>query len=625
VERQRTPAFANRFSIGNAVRAKQIVTLVLVCVVAAPLLQGQSPANQEIKIVTQPYIPNENNAIRVQSTIVDLNVVVRDAKGQLITGLTKEDFEIYDQGKKQIISSFDAELAHPPAVKMPEQIETQAQPPAPPPTVPPRFLAMYFDDENMSTGDLVFARKAAESFVEKNMSETDRAGVFTSSTTVTQQFTSDKKQMLDTLAKIVSHQRSATFGSTSCPRITPYEAMQIAQSFDTHTDVFDLALAQAVQCNCSTATGANSQGALATCVVEQSNLVRTQAGTVLSLSEQFAQDSLGVLGDVIRYLGKMPGRRMLIMTSSGFFSRTDKVQHTQDKMIDAALHAGIVINTLDAKALAAEWVGGNPADGPPIVLTPGAASGGGGAVISTSGSLGAMNALQDVLLDDEREVSSDSMAVLATATGGKFFHNSNDLEGGMVQIAALPEVSYAISFSPGDAKPSGTYHSLKVTMPGRRDVTISARPGYFAQSSEKASPGAKLQKLNEEVMASDTLSGVAAEVSTQSVVTSAGESALKINTHVNVRTLAFRKENNVRVERVIFVTALFDTQGHFLAGVESVMDMNLTDATFAALSKDGVDARSTLQLPPGTYRLREIVQDVIGGKLAASIRTVEIH
>jgi hypothetical protein len=124
VERQRTPAFANRFSIGNAVRAKQIVTLVLVCVVAAPLLQGQSPANQETKIVTQPYIPNENNAIRVQSSIVDLNVVVRDAKGQLITGLTKEDFEIYDQGKKQIISSFDAELAQPPAVKMPEQIET---------------------------------------------------------------------------------------------------------------------------------------------------------------------------------------------------------------------------------------------------------------------------------------------------------------------------------------------------------------------------------------------------------------------------------------------------------------------------------------------------------------------
>ena len=607
-------------------RARQIVTLVLVCVVAVPLLQGQTPPNEEIKIVSQPYVPNENSAIRVQSTIVDLNVVVRDAKGQLVTGLKKEDFEIYDQGKKQIISAFNAELAHPPAVKVPESIEAQAEPPAPPPLVPPRFLAMYFDDENMSTGDLVYARKAAESFVEKDMAEADRAGVFTSSTSVTQQFTSDKKQMLDTLAKIVSHQRNATFGSTSCPRITPYEAMQITQSFDTHTDVFDMALAQAVQCNCATDVGNSS--AMATCVVEQSNQVRTQAATVLSLSEQFAQESLGVLGDVIRYLGKMPGRRMLIMTSSGFFSRTDKVQHAQDKMIDAALHSGIVINTLDAKALAGEWIGGNPADGPSEALSPrtaGAASATGKVVISTSGSTAGMNALQQRVADDEREVSSDSMAVLASSTGGKFFHNSNDLTGGLVQIAALPEISYALAFSPGDLKENGAYHNLKVAVPGIRGATISARPGYFAPSQEQNSVGAKFQKLDQEVMASDTLTGVTVDVTTRAEPLASGESALKVNVHVNGLGLSFKKENKARTERVIFVTALFDMQNHFLAGVEAVMDMALKENLFAQVTKDGADAKSTLNLPPGTYRLRTVVQEVVGGKLAASSRTVEIH
>ncbi len=146
----------------------------------------------------------------------------------------------------------------------------------------------------------------------------------------------------------------------TCPKITPYEAYQIVKFFDTHSDVFDMALAQAVQCNCTPTD--------TSCPVEQARLVQTQAATVLSLSEQFAQDSLGTLGDVIRYMGRMPGRRMLIMTSSGFFSRTDKVQHAQDKMIDSALKAGIVINTLDAKGLAADWVGGNFADGPPVVV-----------------------------------------------------------------------------------------------------------------------------------------------------------------------------------------------------------------------------------------------------------------
>ena len=594
-----------------------LVTLgvVMACSTIAPLLNGQSATSDEIKIASQPYAPSANGTIRVQSTIVDVSVVVRDAKGQLVTGLKKEDFEIYDQGKKQTVSQFNVELARPPATKVPEHVETQALPPAPPPAVPPRFLAFYFDDENMPAADLVFARKAAEGFVNKHMEPTDRAGVFTSSTTLTQQFTSNRQQLLDTLGKLVSHQRGATFGAEACPRITPYEAYQINQMVDSHSDAFDLALAQAVQCNCS-----QSPAPGGSCAAEQSRLVQTQAATVLTLSEQFAQDSLGVLGDVIRYMGKMQGHRMLIMASSGFFSRTDKVQHAQDKMIDSALKAGIVINTLDAKGLAADWVGGNPADGPPIVLT--------------GGSGGAFNALQDEILSDERDVSNDSMAVLASSTGGKFFHNSNDLDGGLVEIAALPEVSYALSFSPDDLKENGAYHNLKVRVPGRNNVTISARPGYFAQSHEKNSPSAKFQKLNQEVTASDTLTNLAASVTTQSGTVGSGESALKVNVHVNGKSLSFRKETtggadgkgtNVRAERLIFITALFDVQGHYLAGVEAVMDMNLKDATFAQLSRDGVDARSTLEAPPGTYRLREVVQDVVGGRLSASSQTVTIR
>lgn len=575
----------------------------VICIVAVPMLRGQSATSDEIKIASQPYQREENGTIKVQSTVVDMTVVVRDGKGQLVTGLKKEDFELYDQGKKQNISAFTMELAHPPATKVPEHVEAAALPPAPPPPAPPRYLGFYFDDENMSTADLAFTRKAAEGFINKNMEETDRAGVFTSSTTVTQQFTSNKQQILATLAKLVSHQRSATFGSTACPKITPYEAYQITKFFDTHSDVFDMALAQAVQCNCIASD--------ASCPVQQARLVQTQAATVLSLSEQFAQDSLGTLGDVIRYMGRMPGRRMLIMASSGFFSRTDKVQHSQDKMIDSALKAGIVINTLDAKGLAADWVGGDPADGAPTVLT--------------GGSGGAFNALQDEILSDEREVSSDSMSVLASSTGGKFFHNSNDLGGGLVEIAALPEVTYALSFYPDDLRENGVYHSLKVKVQGRSDVSISTRPGYFAQSHERNSPSAKFQKLNKEVMAADSITEVGIDVTTQSGTIVTGESALKVVTHVNGKSLVFRKENDLRTERLIFISAFFDMQGHYLGGNETVMDMNLKNASYAQISKNGVDAHTTLQAPPGTYRLREVVQDVVGGRLGASSRTVEIR
>ena len=95
--------------------------------------------------------------------------------------------------------------------------------------------------------------------------------------------------------------------------------------------------------------------------------------------------------------------------------------------------------------------------------------------------------------------------------------------------------------------------------------------------------------------------------------------------HVNGRSLSFKKENNLHAERLIFITALFDLQGHYLSGVETVMDMMMKNSSLAQLSTQGVDAGSAVQAPPGTYILREVVQEVVGGKLAASSRKVEIH
>jgi VWFA-related protein len=575
---------------------------LLAILIAAPFLQSQSNPSGEIKIASQPYFLDDPSAIHVKSTVVDVNVVVRDSKGKPVTGLKKEDFEIYDQGKQQKISSFNVELAHPPPMPAPEKMA--GLPPAPPPPLPPRYLGMYFDDQNISQADLVFARKAAEGFIRTNMADTDRVGVFTSSTTTTLQFTSDKTQILATLAKVISHQRTAMSGATSCPKITPDQAARIMEHFDTHTDMFDMALAEAVQCNCPSNKDVS-------CTVEQSRLIQAQAAMVLSLAEQFAQDSLGVLGDVIRYMGKMQGQRMLIMTSGGFYSKPDAVQHAQDKLIDAALKAGIVINTLDAKALSADWAGGDPSNGPSNILT-------------RSGGNGAMNALHAGLFSDEREYSNDSMTVLAAATGGKFIHNKNDLAGGLVEIAALPEVSYAIGFSPEDLRENGSYHILKVKIPGQR-VSIAARPGYFAQSKKKDSPSAKYQKLNKEVMATDILTGVSTEITTSSTTLGTGESAIKVTAHVNGRSLSFDKENKIHSERLIFITTLFDSQGHYLAGVEAVMDMKLHDDSFDEIFKKGVDGLFTLQAPPGTYRLREVIQEVMGGRLAAYNQTVEIH
>jgi hypothetical protein len=169
------------------------------------------------------------------------------------------------------------------------------------------------------------------------------------------------------------------------------------------------------------------------------------------------------------------------------------------------------------------------------------------------------------------------------------------------------------------------FHTLKVKMPGRQDVSIAARPGYFALSKEQAAPGTKFQKLNKEVMSSETLSEISAEATTVSGTLATGEPALRVTVHVPGRSMQFKKENKRHMERLIFVIALFDMQDHYLGGNQVVMDMKLKDAAHTNIARDGVDSKSTLQAPPGKYHLREVVQEVVGGKISAISRTVEIR
>jgi hypothetical protein len=277
-------------------------------------------------------------------------------------------------------------------------------------------------------------------------------------------------------------------------------------------------------------------------------------------------------------------------------------------MIDAAIRGGIIVNTLDAKGLTADY---DYSQGKQMFDRQ-----------TMQGSLGGYAAMLGTM---ENEVANDPMAAIAYGTGGKFFHNNNDMITAVREMAEAPEASYVLGFSPDEIKDNGVFHNLKVKVPGQHDVSINARPGYFALSKEQAVPGVKFQKLNKQVMGADSITEIVADVTTQSGTLATGEPALKVNVHVPGRSLYFKKENKRHNERLIFVTALFDLQDHYLGGNEVVMDMKLMDATQKQISRDGVDAKSTLQAPQGTYRLRQVVQEVVGGRMSAISRTVEIR
>src|SRR4051812_10822550 len=58
--------------------------------------------------VSQPDIPadQDDDVVKISTTLIQIDAVVTDKKGNIVTDLTANDFEIYQNGKKQDISNF---------------------------------------------------------------------------------------------------------------------------------------------------------------------------------------------------------------------------------------------------------------------------------------------------------------------------------------------------------------------------------------------------------------------------------------------------------------------------------------------------------------------------------------
>jgi VWFA-related protein len=565
-------------------RRKQIFGLALVILLGVIALQGQNTPDDEYSWGSRAYIPPDANALRVQTDLVEVPVVVRDSHGNVITGLQRTDFAVFDNGKEQTISSFSVEN-HP---RLATQSVNNSQPgsasPASPSAFEPaqiRYVAFYFDDTNMPLGDLVSSRDGAKKFVQENLDPADRVAIFTSSTTVSLNFTDNRQALVDTLSQIRTHWKRP---SSICPKMRAYEAYQIEQFYNRPTDELAVAVAECPQCSGDV------------------HCVMNAADQALSLSDNFALDTMGILNDVIRYLGRMPGHRMLLFASSGFM--TLKLGPQQDKLIAAAIREKVVINSLDTKGLVAD---GSFVDGSPVTLS------------------GRLAAIRDSIEATQRQVFNDPLALLAEGTGGKFFHNNNDMGRGIRDLSEIPEVSYVLGFSPENLKINGSQHGLKVKLANQRGVTIEARKEYFAPSPELTPTEKKYQKLNHEVSATNTPDEFPSELKVEPALLPSGQPVLKVSIHVDVSKLPFQKIADRRVERLIFITALFDARDHFVTGVQGVMDLRLKDPTFATLASTGVTAKLTLDAPAGAYRLRQVVQETSSGHVSVQSQPLQIH
>ena len=78
------------------------IAALLVLVGGTALGAGQAPAPQGDQAAASGPVPT----FKAQVEYVEVDALVTDAQGRPVRGLTKDDFQVFEDGKRQTISSF---------------------------------------------------------------------------------------------------------------------------------------------------------------------------------------------------------------------------------------------------------------------------------------------------------------------------------------------------------------------------------------------------------------------------------------------------------------------------------------------------------------------------------------
>jgi VWFA-related protein len=583
---------------------RTIILVVFACSlsVSSDRLFAQTPppaqeAPPKTDTTAKPTAPAQNEEVsthdtpttfKVRVNLVLVRVVVRDSKGKIVSNLKKEDFQLYDNKKLQAISSFSVETpetrtASAVASAAGEGSSSSADAAGGKAVVlPQRFVSMVFDDVHLSMTDAVFVRESATRFYEA-LAASDRVSLNTTSGQMTQEFTDDHDKLAKALLGIVPHSLSGA-GFHDCPDVSYYQADLIMNKSD--VQALAVAAEDALQCAFNGDTRMMSAA---------QSLAQAAASRAVAQGDSETQYSYRHLEDVIRRLAGMPGQRVLVLVSPGFISST--LQSEASEVVDRATRANIVINTIDARGLYAPDVMGDIADPPRDTL-------------KTTG----FKATYRVAAQSAQE---DVLAQLADGTGGKFFHNRNDVDEAMREAGAAPAFSYLLGFSPQNLKIDGRFHTLKVALTGKEKFDIQARHGYFAPKTLVDPAESAKMEIQEALFSQEEIHDLPVELQTQFFKKDDAQARLAVLSHFDLKGIHFQKALGRNNDQLTIVTGIFDENGNFVTGLSKIVDMKLLDATYSRLSRSGFTVKTSFDVKPGTYLVRLVVRDALGAQMAA--------
>lgn len=572
----------------------------LCCLIAfALILSGQSHLISAQEKTPSPKPPQEDDVVRVSTSLVQTDVMVFDKEGKFVQGLKPEQFQVKVNGAPVNISFLEMvttgsaeEKAQIAAARGGRPLMvTGEKAPSPITPVEGRSLFLFVDDLHLESESLMRTRKMLGNTIDE-MTANDRAVIVTTSGQLgVQNLSSDKAALKAVVARIAL--RPGIRQSLESPTMSEGAAIAINHG--------DTAVINYYVERLRDPTISKEQA---------EEKVKGRADDIIEQSAPFATYTLTALESFIRQLADVPGRKLLFFISDGFVLENERsMSYTRlSGATQEAARGGVVIYSLNARGL--------------VTGFPDAGSGAGFDPALSRAVYGADSAGQEVLYS------------LADDTGGRAWINNNDINLGIRH--ALDETSryYLLSWRPPqDVAEGGKVKRINVNITGRPELKVRTRKGIAEAISTALT--ASNNSLNTpagsatgaELMTALSSDSPQRDIPAALVVTyrnaGPGNFALKASLQMSSEALTFAEVSGRKTATVDVAGIVSDQNGKqvtsFNKRVAIAADSNTIDAV-RKLAFYNYDAA----LAPGSYQIRLGVRDAKSGRMGSATQSVVI-
>jgi VWFA-related protein len=520
----------------------------------------------------------------VSVNVVNVDVYVTDRAGNRVRGLTKDDFELFEERKPVQITNFYSVDSGKPSVELPPAAPEPLVPGAPPVSTQPEipdeqqlFLVIYVDNFNIRQFNRNRVFRDIRQFLVRNLHRGDQVMLVTYDRElhVRHTFTSDPQVIASALFDI--EKISSFGGSADNDRREVLEAIEEAQD------------------------GASA-----------SARVRSYADSLYN----DVNFTISALKEFVGSIAGLPGRKAILYVSDGVPMRAgeDMYYKLQEKFPDQSslLDAMTFDNTRAFQEVAAA-ANANRVTFYTLEAT--------GLRVATSVSAENRSASSSGIVDSVYFSNLQApLQQLARETGGQAMLNMNVALPALERVASDFDTYYSLGYTPTHAG-DGRYYKLDVKVKGKKGLTVRHRDGYRDKTTESRMADATMASLFFGFEKNPLAVGLEfGDVSRRDD----GNFTVPLRIKIPIGKLALVPKEGGQQARARAFIAVMDSKGGTSPVQEASIPIDIPEDQVKTATQQYYSYTVTLIMRPGEQRVAVAVRDEFAASSSFVRRTVTV-